>query len=217
MGVPCLTLPYLPVLSCPACCCALCFLQGCAKHLSKHTLVSARQPDLPAWLLQQYYTTQLNTKDTKKQAQLLAARAGAGDLAGVQWLRAQGCAWSSHSCIAAAEGGHLHVLAWLLSQRPACPMDAGLCALAAAAAGQVPVLQFLRAECLLRPFDLAACAEAAAAAGKRAVLDWLVLQDSALAAATAQDHAAAAMARQQVQQIMSFARGRSPPAVAVRA
>jgi hypothetical protein len=80
------------------------------------------------------------------------------------------------------------------------------------------VLEYLQAECLLRPFDLAQAGEAAAAAGKQAVLDWLVLQDSALAAtAAAADHAAAATARQQVQQIMTFARDRAPPAVAVLA
>jgi len=110
------------------------------------------------------------------------------------------------------------VLCWLLTQRPACPVDAGLCALAAAAAGQLPILQFLSAELMLRPFDLAACAEAAAAAGRQAVLDWLVLQDDGLApAAVLADQATAAAARQQVQQIMSFARGRAPPAISVRA
>lgn len=85
-----------------ACCCvSVSSHQGCAQHLSKHTQISAKQPDLPFWLLKQYYTDNLATTadgtDTKqlkkKQAQLLSARAGAGDLAGVQWLRAQvkGC------------------------------------------------------------------------------------------------------------------------------
>jgi hypothetical protein len=149
----------------------------------------------------------------RQQAQLLSARAGAGDLTGVKWLRAQGCAWSSHCCIAAAEEGHLDVLCWLLSQRPACPLDAGICALAAAAAGKLPILQFLHSELLLRPFDLAACAEAAGAAGHQDVLDWLVVQDARLAAvrAAALDHVAAAAARLQVRQIMAFARGRTPP------
>lgn len=203
--------------------------QSCAQQLSKHKIVSARQPDLPLWLLQKYFFDLPLTIDSadssaqpkqliKKQAQLLSARAAAGDLEGIKWLRTQGCPWSSHACIAAAENGHLNVLRWLLSQRPACPMDAGLCALAAAAAGQLHVLQYLQGELLLRPFDLAACAEAAGAAGKQAVLDWLVLQDSALAANAAfGDQEAAAAARQQVQQIMSFARGRAPLAVSVRA
>lgn len=189
-------------------------------------MVSARAPDLPLWLLKQYYgevqarsSTEEPKQAIKKQAQLLSARAAAGDLVGIQWLRSQSCAWSSHCCAAAAEHGHLAVLRWLLAQRPACPLDAGLCALAAASAGQLHVLQFLQDELLLRPFDLAACAEAAGAAGKQAVLDWLVLQDSALAATTAafRDQTAAAAARQQVQQIMTFARVRAPPAVSVRA
>lgn len=203
--------------------------QAFAEHLRKHTVVSARAPDLPLWLLKQCYGELLEVQASdsstepkqaiKKQAQLLSARAAAGDLAGIQWLRSQRCAWSSHSCAAAAEHGHLAVLRWLLAQRPACPMDAGLCALAAASAGQLHVLQFLQDELLLRPFDLAACAEAAGAAGKQAVLDWLVLQDGALAATTAtfRDQTAAAAARQQVQQIMTFARVRAPPAVSVRA
>jgi hypothetical protein len=204
-------------------------LQECAQHLSNCKVVSAQHPDLPLWLLKQHYSelaARIDCSDsfikakleTKQQAQLLAARAAAGDLAGVMWLRAQGCTWSSQSCVAAAEAGHLDVLRWLLSQRPACPLDAGLCALAAASAGQLSILQYLREEVLLRPFDLAACAEAAAAAGKQTVLDWLVMQDSALAATAAiPDQAAAATARQQVFQIMTYARARGPAAVVVHA
>jgi hypothetical protein len=210
----------------PTCVLHSCCMQDCAQQLSKHKVVSARQPELPLWLLKQRFSEMVASTDptaepkqiSKNQAQLLSARAAAGDLAGIQWLRTQGCAWSSHSSIAAAEGGHLDVLRWLLAQRPACPLDAGLCALAAASAGQLHVLQFLQDELLLRPFDLAACSEAAGAAGKQSVLDWLLLQDGALAAPAAfGDQAMAAAARQQVQQIMTFARGRAPLAVSVRA
>lgn len=198
--------------------------------------MSAKQPDLPLWLLQQQFADICSTKAPAasddpaesnqkqliqvRQAQLLSARAAAGDVAGVQWLRSHGCAWSSHSTLAAAEAGHVEVLAWLLSQRPAsCPMDAGLCALAAATAGQVHVLDFLKAELLLRPFDLAACAEAASAAGQQETLDWLVVQDDSLSmpAWLPDQAAAAAAARQQVRQIMDFAKGRAPPAVSVSA
>lgn len=200
--------------------------QASAAHLKEHTLISVRQPDLPMWLLKQCWQDVSGKNQQAQQAQLLAARAAAGDLEGCQWLRQQGCAWTSLSCIRAAETGQVAVLKWLILSRPkSVPLgaDAGTAALAAANAGQLPVLEFLHSELLLRPFDLAACAEAAAAAGHSAVLDFLVQQDSssqlqAAAASLARvDQAAAAATRQQVQQIMRFARHRTPPAVSVRA
>lgn len=193
-------------------------------------MVQARHQELPLWLLAHYYQLLDSKRITsspssshapksglslpQRQAALLSARAGAGDLAGVQWLRSQGCAWSSHACMAAARGGHEAVLRWLLAQRPACPLDAGLCALAAASEGRLAILQFVHEEVSsLRTFDMEACAEAAAAAGQMAVVDWLVTQDSRLrssAASNMNDQAAAAAARQQVQQIFSYAQARAP-------
>ncbi len=53
----------------------------------------------------------------------VAAAAGGGHLAAVQWLRAQGCPWDGSVQEAAAAGGHTEVVAWLAGAR--CPWAGG--------------------------------------------------------------------------------------------
>ncbi len=41
----------------------------------------------------------------------------------LQWARANGCPWDDDTCMHAAEGGHLALLAWLRAQ--GCPESSG--------------------------------------------------------------------------------------------
>eukprot|EP01052_Picozoa_sp_SAG31_P034775 SAG31_NODE_4108_length_3576_cov_1.978142_2_plen_178_part_00 len=45
-------------------------------------------------------------------AAVCAKIAAHGRLSVLQWARANGCEWDSHTCSSAAEGGHLEVLQW---------------------------------------------------------------------------------------------------------
>ena len=45
-----------------------------------------------------------------------------GQLAVLQWARAEGCPWDKRTCSNAKESGHLAVLQW--AQAKGCPCDA---------------------------------------------------------------------------------------------
>ena len=61
-----------------------------------------------------------------------------GQLAGLQWLRQNGCSWNSETSSGAAKGGHLSVLQWV--RENGCEWDRYTCS-AAAGGGHLTVLQ----------------------------------------------------------------------------
>jgi hypothetical protein len=76
----------------------------------------------------------------KWETSMCSNAAEAGQLAYLQWARAQGCPWSEFTCSMAAKGGHLHILEWLCDN--GCPL--GPLALGFAAfSGHVHVAQWL--------------------------------------------------------------------------
>jgi len=93
------------------------------------------------------------------------AAAGAGQVGVLDWLRgvAPGAAWGPRAARAAAEGGHLSVLAWAAAQVPPLPVDVQDEDLQerVAAHGDLPMLEFLAARGAV--FTSAACAAAASA------------------------------------------------------
>jgi hypothetical protein len=125
------------------------------------TSLGASCKELPLWVLQQMHAThqqQLQVTCTATAAigdaglcssqqqdvtKLLASRAAAGDLSGVQWLTSQSCTADDASiCRAAAAAGQLEVLQYLRGLGPPCSWDSNA-ATAAAAAGHVAVLQYI--------------------------------------------------------------------------
>ena len=65
-----------------------------------------------------------------------------GQLARLQWARANGCPWNEITCASAAKNGHLAVLQW--ARANGCPWDRFTC-IAAAENGHLEVLQWARA------------------------------------------------------------------------
>jgi hypothetical protein len=126
------------------------------------TSILASCKELPLWVLQQMHTAQRQQQEQhlactatayvgvkphhrqqQQNLQLIASRAAAGDLQGVQWLVSQGCAADHASiCSAAAKAGHLHILRFLRSLTPPCNWDSST-STAAAAAGHTDVLQYM--------------------------------------------------------------------------
>lgn len=106
-------------------------------------------------------------KNHMMRANACAAAAGGGHLDALRWLVVdRECCWDETTAMAAARGGHLHVLRWCQSRQ--CPWDDGTCA-AAASPGKVHVLEFLRQHgCPWGP----ACLLPAARAGHVDVLQW---------------------------------------------
>eukprot|EP00878_Enallax_costatus_P002224 GHUV01002396.1.p1 GENE.GHUV01002396.1~~GHUV01002396.1.p1 ORF type:complete len:353 (+),score=74.83 GHUV01002396.1:237-1295(+) len=156
--------------------------QACAGRRLNHEahsaipaqVVSARDPQLPLWSVEELYH---NMETSNERAKLLECRAYAGDLASITRLRQLGCPQSAHVATAASAGGHLTVLKWLRAQCPPCPLKAGICGEAAASAGHLEVLQWLFSDFFMSPFDTGVCAEAAAAGGHLEVVQWIKLQD----------------------------------------
>eukprot|EP00882_Tetradesmus_deserticola_P001936 GHRQ01002075.1.p1 GENE.GHRQ01002075.1~~GHRQ01002075.1.p1 ORF type:complete len:347 (+),score=147.22 GHRQ01002075.1:99-1139(+) len=128
--------------------------------------------ELPLWVVVDAYKGIAG----KERAKLLDARASAGDLESVAWLRSRGCQWTSSTATAAAAGGHLQLLQYMTAQLPPCPIHAGACAQAAAAQGHLPVLEFLLQRRMCSYFDIGVCAEVAARAGRLHILEWLAEQ-----------------------------------------
>jgi hypothetical protein len=62
-----------------------------------------------------------------------------GQLAVLQWARANGCEWNAWTCIYAATGGHLGMLQWALAN--GCPWNWYACS-AAARNGHLEVLRW---------------------------------------------------------------------------
>lgn len=87
----------------------------------------------------------LRSKDGKEQCpwgcDTCTDAAGQGQLAAVQWARANGCPWQKSACSMAARGGHLSVLKWLREE--GCPWDEKTCSYAARS-GHLEVLQWAR-------------------------------------------------------------------------
>lgn len=136
------------------------------------TRISLCAAELPLWVVKDAYKSFTG----KVKAKLLDARASAGDLEAVAWLRFNGCEWTSSAATAAAAGGHLQLLQYMTAQLPPCPINAGACAEAAAACGHLPVLVFLLQQHMCSYFDIGVCAEAAARAGHLDILKWLAEQ-----------------------------------------
>jgi hypothetical protein len=101
-----------------------------------------------------------------------AAAARGGQLEVLKWLmQNQRGAWNPWLlCAAIAGGPHMHVISWALDE--GCPVDASVCT-AAAAKGDLPLLQQLRARGV--PWDEDTCA-AAAKGGHLMVLQWLLVE-----------------------------------------
>jgi hypothetical protein len=75
----------------------------------------------------------VDSQDATAYAQLMEARAAAGDLQGIIFLRNEGLSWTEKMCSQASAGGHLEVLCWMRLQTPPCPWgSAAACAIAAA-------------------------------------------------------------------------------------
>ncbi|KAG5184144.1 hypothetical protein JKP88DRAFT_245008 [Tribonema minus] len=75
---------------------------------------------------------------------LVAAAAGSGQRAALEWLRNEGgCEWSEATLSAAAIGGHYELVLWLKDQ--GCPWPSETMALDAALGGSVPLLTWLQA------------------------------------------------------------------------
>ncbi|KAL6079603.1 Ankyrin repeat-containing domain [Balamuthia mandrillaris] len=70
-----------------------------------------------------------------------AFAAGEGQMAVLQWARAQGCPWDHNTCNQAAANGRLEVLKW--ARENGCPWDLYTCVYAAYG-GHVEVLQWAR-------------------------------------------------------------------------
>ncbi|WZN62003.1 ANK_REP_REGION domain-containing protein [Chloropicon roscoffensis] len=83
-----------------------------------------------------------------------------GHLGVVQWLRQNGCPWSSMTSLRAAQGGHFDVLKWVRSQDPPCPWNWLTCS-EAAKGGHLEVLKFARGQDPPCPWDGWTCFEAA--------------------------------------------------------
>jgi hypothetical protein len=131
------------------------------------------------------------------------AAARTGQLAVLQWLRAQEppCPWEEGTCSAAAQSGFLAVLQWLRAQEPPCPWDERTCR-AAASDGHLAVLQWARAQQPPCPWDEETC-WGAAHIGHLAVLQWACAQqppcpwNAWICADTAADQATAQWIRMQ--------------------
>ena len=87
-----------------------------------------------------------------------------GDLDQFEWLyKRYGHINSSNSlefCCEAAKNGHLHVLQWLRSQDPYCPLDDRACS-SAAFNGHLHALQWLRSQDTPCPWNECTCSNAA--------------------------------------------------------
>jgi hypothetical protein len=95
-----------------------------------------------------------------------AAAAEGGHLDVLRWLVAEGCRMTESTCTAAARTGKLHVLQWARANR--CKWSAATCN-AAAAAGHLTLLQWAHEHGC--KWDESACA-AAAGGGHKEVLQW---------------------------------------------
>ena len=79
--------------------------------------------------------------------------------------------WDESICQGAAEGGHLHILKWLRSLDPPCPLDAET-SKAAAAAGNLEIFNWLTTEEEHTSWHTESCT-AAAAGGHLGALKWM--------------------------------------------
>ena len=79
-----------------------------------------------------------------RDGKLTQAAARGGQLHVLQWLRAQGCPWSTDTFSSAARRGHLEILQWLRAAGCDWDQPSSLTAMAAAMGGQLGVLQWLR-------------------------------------------------------------------------
>lgn len=110
--------------------------------------ISASSPDLPTKALKDFFdrleAAFFSPGKGKEQRQLMAARAACGDLAGVTWLRSQGCQYDEWVCRNAAQAGHMDLLKWAMMH---CyyPWDHHV-HYYAAVGKQTSVLQWLRQE-----------------------------------------------------------------------
>ena len=127
-----------------------------------------KDADLPDECLYRLYSEE-GDKD-----RVIFARAGAGDLRHLKWLRVQNRrrVWHDDTCAMAAKGGHLDVLKWLL--RWQCSVNEYTCS-QAAYGGHIHVLEWLREQQC--PWDEETCSMAAAFGGHLEVVKWLRAQD----------------------------------------
>ncbi|KAF6252373.1 hypothetical protein COO60DRAFT_528924 [Scenedesmus sp. NREL 46B-D3] len=177
--------------------------EACMAFMGK-TRISLCATELPLWVVQNAY----GGFTGKARAKLLDARASAGDLEAIAWLRSSGCEWTSSAATAAAAGGHLQLLKYMTAQLPPCPINAGACAEAAAAQGHLPVLEFLLQQHMCSYFDIGVCAEAAARSGNLNIVVWLAEQRPAAVADTGVCAEAAAAGQLEV---LRFLQGRNCP------
>ena len=119
----------------------------------------------------------------RRDATILAAVAGAGELAMLQLLRSQNSPypWDATACAAAAEAGHLQVLMYLRSHSPPCPWDAESCR-KACFYDRLDILRWLRGQGC--PWTSACCEETLqrtqpdnATAAAKQTFAWLRSQD----------------------------------------
>ena len=124
---------------------------------------------------------------------ICAQAAAAGQIATLQWLRAQDppCPWidaeeidadaeyegefdssASNACNAAASNGQLVTLQWLRSQEPPCPCDWLILERYAAEGGHLATLQWIRAQNESQQWDELTC-WSAASGGHDAIIQWL--------------------------------------------
>lgn len=97
--------------------------------------------------------------------------AAAGDIEALQKLRIAGACWSPSTCAVAASRGQLAVLQWLRAQDPPCPWTAR-CYEFAVIGSQHKILEWLRAQDPPCPWDGAA-SSSAVRAGAINILRWL--------------------------------------------
>jgi hypothetical protein len=95
--------------------------------------------ELMAWLIQQ--------PGVQLSAGLMAAAAGVGDITMCEFLLANQCPWSEHTCLHAANRGEVDMLRWL--REHGCPCNTVEVADVAASLYRVAVLEYLQQEAVV--------------------------------------------------------------------
>jgi hypothetical protein len=143
-----------------------CYAHGCPwREASRAPYYAVKSGDINvmAWVLQQP-GTQLS-KD-------VMCRSAIKDRAAMcEFLHEQHCPWDERSCNAAAFGGHLDLLRWLVDS--GCPYDAGQLCWATAVRGSVKVLMYLQQAGILSAALLSRTLDGAAIRNKLAAARWL--------------------------------------------
>ena len=102
-------------------------------------------PEVLRWLRLQISDAEWEElRDLDYRNEMCPAAALSGNLAALQWLRANGCAWGYSTTNAAAGGGHLEVLRWARANGCTWSINRSEC-LDAAEGGHIVVLEWLRA------------------------------------------------------------------------